>query len=90
MTFLVFKLIIMYYVYILRSILRPKETYIGYTTNLRNRLISHNAGKSTHTNKHKPWRVIWYCAFDNKKKAEQFELYLKTASGIAFRNKRLI
>jgi len=34
--------------------------------------------------------MLFYCVFDDKKNALDFEKYLKTASGIAFRNKRLI
>jgi len=80
----------MHYVYILRSLVIPKETYVGITDNLNNRLQKHNEGKSIHTNKFKPWKIIWFCAFEDIKRAKNFELYLKTASGIAFRNKRLI
>lgn len=81
----------MYYVYILRSLKSPKEIYTGYTTKTPSeRLSYHNAGLSTHTKRSKPWKIIWHCAFKDMKKAKEFELYLKTASGIAFRNKRLI
>ena len=81
----------MYYVYILRSLIKPKEIYTGFTTKTPlDRLFDHNAGLSIHTNKYKPWKIIWYCTFEKEKKAKDFELYLKTASGIAFKNKRLI
>ena len=67
------------------------QTYIGYTERTpERRLQDHNSGFSTHTNRFKPWKIIWFCAFEDEAKAKQFELYLKTASGIAFRNKRLI
>ena len=80
----------MYYVYIIQSVNFPKRFYTGFSESIDNRLIDHNKGKSIHTNKFKPWRMIYYCAFNNKKKALDFEKYLKTASGIAFRNKRLV
>jgi predicted GIY-YIG superfamily endonuclease len=80
----------MYYVYVIQSIAFPKQFYTGFSEYIDNRLEDHNSGKSVHTNKFKPWKMIYYCAFDNKKKALDFEKYLKTASGIAFRNKRLI
>ena len=80
----------MFYVYIIQSINSPNQFYIGFSENIKNRLIEHNNGKSTHTNKFKPWKLIYYCAFENKIRALDFEKYLKTASGIAFRNKRLI
>jgi predicted GIY-YIG superfamily endonuclease len=41
----------MFYVYILRSVDRPDEIYIGATSDLRGRLADHNAGKSSHTAK---------------------------------------
>jgi len=81
----------MYYVYILRSLIKSKEIYTGFTTKTPPvRLADHNAGLSIYTNKYKPWKLIWYCAFESEQKAKNFELYLKTASGIAFKNKRLV
>ena len=80
----------MYFVYILKSINSPREIYKGYTENLRERLKEHNAGKVSHTSKFRPWKIIFYCCFNNKQKAIQFEKYLKSASGIAFMKKRLI
>lgn len=80
----------MYFVYILRSIKLPNQIYTGSTSDLRARLKSHNDGANKHTSKFKPWKFVWFCAFPNKQKAEEFERYLKTASGIAFKRKRLI
>ncbi|MFH1029987.1 MAG: GIY-YIG nuclease family protein [bacterium] len=80
----------MYYVYIIQSINFPKQIYTGFSEDIKNRINDHNKGKSVHTNKFKPWKLIYYCVFNNKKTALDFERYLKTASGIAFRNKRLI
>ncbi len=80
----------MYYVYIIQSEKYISQFYTGFTENIESRLDDHNSGKSPHTNKFKPWKLIYYCAFEDKKKALDFEKYLKTASGIAFRNKRLI
>ena len=74
----------MFYVYILQSIENPDCFYIGFTTNLKQRLKEHNSGKSIHTNKYKPWKVKSYFAFDNESKAKDFELYLKTHSGRQF------
>ena len=48
----------MYYAYILRSENFPDQTYIGSTSDLRKRLAEHNAGKSIHTNKFKPWNLV--------------------------------
>jgi putative endonuclease len=79
----------MFYVYILRSIDHPKQTYIGSTSDLRSRLAQHNAGKSIHTNKFKPWSLMAYVALPDKLLAETFERYLKTSSGRAFARRHL-
>lgn len=80
----------MWHVYILRSTDHPRELYTGSTSDLNSRLKVHNAGGSKHTNKFRPWKIIWSASFETKEKAELFERYLKTPSGKAFRNKRLI
>jgi predicted GIY-YIG superfamily endonuclease len=80
----------MYNVYIIQSKQWSNEFYTGFTENINSRLKDHNKGKSQHTNKYKPWKLVYCCVFKDKKKALDFEKYLKTASGIAFRNKRLI
>jgi putative endonuclease len=49
----------MWYVYIIRSINFPEQEYIGATSNLKRRLPEHNAGKSAHTAKFKPWKLVW-------------------------------
>jgi len=80
----------MFFVYLLQSIKFPKKYYTGYSENTYNRLNEHNKGNSAYTDKFKPWKIIFYCAFENKVTALNFERYLKSSSGIAFRNKRLI
>ncbi len=44
----------MYYVYLLRSLANSKKTYIGYTTNLKDRLKKHNEGGSIATSQDRP------------------------------------
>lgn len=80
----------MYYVYIIKSLEKHDELYTGFSENLKQRIEEHNTWKSTHTKKHKPWKLIYYSAFESKKHALDFEKYLKSWSWIAFRNKRLI
>jgi putative endonuclease len=79
----------MWYVYIIRSINNPEQEYTGATADLKRRLSDHNAGKSAHTAKFKPWQLVWYCAFPDKYKALAFEKYLKSHSGRAFAKKHL-
>lgn len=78
----------MFYVYLLESLLDPAKKYVGFTEKgVDARLKEHNTGKSTHTNKHKPWKCVVCLAFESRKKAVEFELYLKQGSGHAFANK---
>lgn len=79
----------MFYVYLLRSIPYPDQTYIGFSKNIKFRLTAHNNGQSPHTAKYKPWNLVTYIAFKDRGKALSFEKYLKSHSGIAFARKRL-
>ena len=78
----------MFYVYLIRSEEHPEQRYVGFTTDLKERMATHNAGGSVHTAKFKPWSLVTYLAFADKRKAQEFEHYLKTGSGRAFANKR--
>ncbi|MBT5337974.1 GIY-YIG nuclease family protein [Candidatus Falkowbacteria bacterium] len=79
-----------YFVYLIESI-NHGYLYKGFTEiSVFDRLKHHNDGRSKYTNKYKPWKLKFYCAFDDKIMALNFETYLKTASGIAFTNKRFI
>ena len=80
----------MHYVYILRSVATPAETYIGQTSDLDARLKAHNAGRSPHTSKFAPWEIVFHCAFAEHQLALDFERYLKSHSGRAFAKKRLL
>jgi putative endonuclease len=79
----------MRYVYLLESIDFPDQTYVGLTDDLRTRFADHIKGRSPHTDKFKPRRLVNYVAFSDERKAIEFERYLKSASGRAFANKRL-
>ncbi len=79
----------MWFVYFPESERFEGQRYVGMTTDVKQRLADHNAGKSAHTSKFAPWRVVTYVAFSNRQKAEAFERYLKSGSGHAFAKKRL-
>jgi len=74
----------MNYVYILKSLDKPDKHYVGLTSNLENRLKAHNDGKTVFGNKYRPWKIETFIKFEDKKKAEKFEQYLKKGSGHAF------
>jgi predicted GIY-YIG superfamily endonuclease len=50
----------MWYVSIIRSENFPEQEYVGATADLKRRLPEHNAGKSAHTAKFRPWKLVWF------------------------------
>jgi len=79
----------MFYAYIIQS-LKDKSFYVGSTSDLKKRLNQHNKGRAKYSSTKTPFKLIWYGAFSTKTKAQEFERYLKSSSGFAFRNKRLL
>jgi putative endonuclease len=79
----------MKYVYLLRSLSDHRQTYIGTTDDLKNRLAEHNSGKSAHTSKCLPWEIEVVIRFKVHKRAVAFEQYLKSGSGHAFAKRHL-
>lgn len=77
------------YVYLLRSIADPSKIYTGLTDDPIRRLGEHNAGKSTFTARHVPWKIEVTVGFEREQHAVKFERYLKTGSGIAFARRHL-
>jgi len=80
----------MFCVYIIRSVNQPDQTYIGFTRDIKQRLLTHNQNRGPHTAKFSPWRIEFYCAFKQEDKALAFERHLKSHSGKAFASKRLL
>ncbi|EKD62525.1 MAG: excinuclease ABC subunit C [uncultured bacterium] len=78
----------MYYVYILQ--LKDSFYYVGYSNNLKQRISEHKRGIVKTTKNFLPLNMVFYSAFQSKKKALDFEKYLKEGSGFAFRNRHLI
>ena len=78
----------MYYAYLLK--LSNNKIYTGSTKDLKQRIADHNEGKNISTKPFRPIKLVYYCAFPTKTQGLKFELYLKTGSGKAFRNKHLI
>ena len=76
-----------HYVYILVSARDPHRHYNGLTSDLDHRFAAHNAGQVRHTAKHRPWYIETALAFRSRRKAAEFEKYLKRRSGRAFASK---
>ena len=71
----------MKYIYILQSELNAEHYYSGITDNLTLHLAGHNAGEVKNTSKSKPLQIKTYIAFNDDKKALEFEQYLKSGLG---------
>ncbi len=69
-----------YYTYILHS-LKDKGLYIGFSTNLKQRLISHAKGLVTATKFRRPLKLIHYEYFINREDAIAREKFLKSGFG---------
>ncbi|HUT75866.1 MAG TPA: GIY-YIG nuclease family protein [Armatimonadota bacterium] len=76
-------------VYLLQSTANPSRRYVGSTDDLERRLAEHNSGKSPHTARHIPWRVVVAVHFASRAKADAFERYLKQGTGHAFAKRHL-
>ena len=79
----------MYYVYILQSE-KDNSYYTGLTTNVQERLAKHNRNEVKYSSTKSPYKLIWYCCFQDKSRAAAFEKYLKQGSGFAFARKHLV
>lgn len=78
----------MHYVYVLRSA-KDGNLYTGYTTDLRQRVADHLAGRAPSTRDRRPLRLIYYEAYLLAKDAKARELFLKSGSGKRFIRKQL-
>ena len=76
----------MFCVYILYSD-SVKKHYTGFTSNLNERMKSHNELGKDWTARHRPWKLIFTKEFSNKSEAMAYENWLKTGVGRDFINK---
>ena len=67
----------MYYTYVLKSE-KDNKLYIGYTSNIENRILLHQGGQVDSTKNRLPVKLIYYEAFLSKKDAQNEEKYLKS------------
>ena len=71
----------MFYVYFLKSRSFPGQTYIGYSSDLKQRIKMHNASLVFSTKPYVPWELIFYEAYKNRFDAKRRETYFKTTKG---------
>jgi putative endonuclease len=79
----------MWYVYVLRSSI-DNNLYVGSTNDIKRRLDEHNSGKVDSTKARLPLSLEAYFAVHDQSGAIALEKYLKTGSGKAFLNKRIL
>ena len=66
-----------FYVYMLLSKGDKPVSYVGYTSNLKNRIKLHNTGKGAKFTKGRKWKLIYKEKFKSKNKAISREYYIK-------------
>ncbi len=69
-----------HFVYLLQSKLNDKM-YVGYTSNIKKRLMEHNSGLNFSTKSDRPWNLIFFEGYLNIDDAKRREKYLKTNQG---------
>ena len=65
----------MYYVYVILG--QNNKIYVGYTSDLRERMRSHNAVENEYTKKFRPWGLVYYEAYFSLQDAKNRESKLK-------------
>jgi putative endonuclease len=79
----------MYYVYVIQNLL-SYDLYIGFTTNVKQRVFDHNSGKGARTTRRKgKWRLIYLEGYLTKNDAVSREKFLKGGSGLKYLKKQL-
>jgi putative endonuclease len=66
-----------FYVYMLKSKSIKPVTYVGYTNNLKKRIILHNSGKGAKFTKGRKWVLIYREKYKSKNEAISREYYIK-------------
>ncbi|MFO8069612.1 MAG: GIY-YIG nuclease family protein [Alkalibacterium sp.] len=67
-----------YTVYILYSVTLDRY-YVGFTSNLEDRLKRHNEGKNKHTKSGIPWKLMYQESFDTRSEAMAREKKIKSS-----------
>ena len=67
-----------YFVYLIISKNKQKYlSYVGYTNNLKKRLVQHNASKGAKFTRGRKWILAYSVSYDSKSKALREEYKLK-------------
>lgn len=79
----------MFYVYVLES-KKDRRLYIGFTSDLRERVKEHKNGRVDSTRYRRPLELIYYEAYKDKKIAKNREVQLKSGKAHMALKKRLL
>ena len=67
-----------FYVYIIKTVSSNViKTYVGYTNNVKSRLIKHNNNRGAKSTKGHKWKLIYKKKFITKSSAMSYEYKLK-------------
>lgn len=77
-----------HYVYLLQSD-KSRDLYVGYSADLKRRIMEHNTGSNFSTKSKRPWQLISYEAYLNEEDAKRREKYLKTSQGARLQKRML-
>jgi putative endonuclease len=78
----------MFYVYVLKST-KDNQFYVGYTNDLKQRILAHEAGKVYSTRRRRPIELIYYEACRQSGDTLRREKYLKTTYGKRYIRNRI-
>jgi len=79
----------MFYVYLIQS-KKDKELYIGFTNDLKKRLLEHNKGLNFSTKHRIPFELIYFEAYKSEEDARHREHNLKLRANALNQLKRRI
>lgn len=78
----------MYYTYVLKS-KKDRKLYVGFTKDLKKRVIEHESGLVASTKSRRPFDLVYYEACLIEEKAIKREKYFKTGFGRRFLKNRI-
>ncbi|PKL81818.1 MAG: excinuclease ABC subunit C [Ignavibacteriae bacterium HGW-Ignavibacteriae-3] len=77
-----------YYVYVIRS-LKDNKNYVGFTRDLKRRIVEHNSGNVTSTKTRIPFELVYWEGCRNQQDAIKMEKYLKSSWGKRYIKSRI-
>jgi predicted GIY-YIG superfamily endonuclease len=63
----------MFFVYRIHRLKYLKRNYVGYSTDLKQRIADHKACKNKFTAPFRLWKLVFYAAFETEESARDFE-----------------